>query len=129
MNRPFGATILAILGVEVGLLWMFSSLGAFGLGTFDFLTDLYDASAFYLYVSIATLIIGGITLFLSYGLWHMRPWAWMWMVISQGMGLVVEMIRLFLGGSPSFLSGALVALSISIIAYLLTPGVRAAYLR
>ena len=51
------------------------------------------------------------------------------MVILQGMGLVVEMIRLFLGASPTYLSGVLVALSLSIIVYLLTPGVRAAYLR
>lgn len=129
MSRPLGVTILAVLGFIRGLWWMFAGLTAFGFSFFYSFTDPQNAGAFYFYLSIALLPLGLFTLFLSYGLWTVQPWAWMWMVIGQGVGLFVELIRLLMSGVPTYSGLAFSALGIFIIIYLLTPHVRAAYLR
>jgi hypothetical protein len=129
MNRPFGATVLAVLGFVRGLWWLFVGLNAFGFSFFYSFTDPQNAGVFYFYLSITLLPLGLFTLFLSYGLWTVQAWAWMWMIIVQGVGLFVELIRLVLSGMPTFSGFALNTLGILIIVYLLTPQVRAAYLR
>jgi hypothetical protein len=129
MNRPLGATILAVLGFVQGLLALFLGLTAFGFSYFYSFTDPQNAGAFYFYLSIALLPLGLFTLFLSYGLWTVQPWAWMWMVIVQGIGLFIEMMRLLLSGTPVYAGALFSALDAFMIIYLLTPHVRAAYLR
>jgi hypothetical protein len=129
MNRPLGTTILAGLGFVQGLLTLFLGLTAFGFSYFYSFTDLQNGGAFYFYLSIALLPLGLFTLFLSYGLWTVQPWAWMWMVIVQGIGLFVELIRLLMSGAPTYAGATFSALGTCMIIYLLTPHVRAAYLR
>lgn len=129
MSRPFGATVLAVLGFVRGLWWLFVGLTAFGFSFFYSFTDPQNAGAFYFYLSLALLPLGLFTLFLSYGLWTVQAWAWMWMVIVQGVGLLVELIGLVLSGAPTFSGALFSAVGVIIMIYLLTPEVRAAYLR
>jgi hypothetical protein len=53
----------------------------------------------------------------------------MWMVIIQGVGLFVELMRLLLSGTPTFSGVLFSALGVFLLIYLLTPHMRAAYLR
>jgi hypothetical protein len=53
----------------------------------------------------------------------------MWMVIIQGTGLFIELLRLLLSGTPTYAGALFSALSVFLIIYLLMPQVRTAYLR
>jgi uncharacterized membrane protein (DUF2068 family) len=128
VSRPMGATLLALLGIVQGLFWTFNSLTTLALGILDMSAGQTDQGASYVYLSVPMLILGLFTLVLSYGLWNVRPWAWMWMLMTQVLGLVLELIPLFYG-QIALVGLVSIAISILIIVYLLTPGVRAAYLR
>lgn len=129
MKRPVGVTILALLGFVRGLVGMLGGLTIFGLGFLELLTGFRDVGALRIYLSLALLLISLITFVLSYGLWNVRPWAWMWMVITQVLSLGLEVIPLFIGGALTYVGIVLITLSIVIVAYLLTPGVRKVFLR
>jgi uncharacterized membrane protein (DUF2068 family) len=128
VRRPLGATLLALLGIVRGGFWTFTSLTTLLLGILNMSASQIDQGASYVYLSVAMLMLGLLTLVLSYGLMNVRPWAWMWMLITQVLGLGLELIPLFFGGLSAF-GVVSISISILIIVYLSTPGVRAAYLR
>jgi uncharacterized membrane protein (DUF2068 family) len=48
-------------------------------------------------ISCLLLITGGVSLFLAYGLWNGRGWAWTWAVSSAAIGLAGSIILLAIG--------------------------------
>ena len=125
MNRPVGATILALLALLRGLLSLLAALVGFGMGTFGFLTGYADGAAASIFWAISNLIAGLIVLGLGYGLWQVRGWAWMWTVILMLIAVVLDVIPLFTGGNINWFS---LLLSLAILIVLFLPGVRSAYL-
>jgi hypothetical protein len=124
MNRPIGAMIIALLMFLRGLWGLLTGSIALGLGTFTFfVSGLYAPGSVAIYWSIATLIIAVITLVLAYGLFAMRPWAWMWTVIVLVISLLIDVISGF-GGGFNWIS---IILGVIILAYLAGSGVRSAY--
>jgi hypothetical protein len=125
MNQPVGAMIIAFLMVLRGLWGLITGLIALGMGTLTFfVSGLYNPGSVAIYWSIATLIIAVITLVLAYGLFAMRPWAWMWTVIILVISLIVDVVSGF-SGSFNWIS---IILGVIILAYLVGSGVRSAYL-
>lgn len=108
-RRPTGITVLAILWVIAGVLWIFSLLtidGAFGLVS----------------VGIVALLLA-----IGYGTWTLKPWAWT-------AGIVLAILNLFIGVSTLIrdstqLVSAIPSIAISalIIWYLNTPQTKAAF--
>ena len=125
MNRPLGATILALLAILRGLVSLLAALVGFGMSAFVFLTGYSDPAAASLFWAIGRGIAGLVVLGLGYGLWQVRGWAWMWTVLIILLDLVLEVITIFTGGSINWFS---FLLSLAILIVLFLPGVRSAYL-
>ena len=108
-----GVTILAVLALIVGVLGL---LGAFGiLGAFP----LYGIIS--LVVSVAYLAFG-------YGAWSLQPWAWMVGVGIAAVGILLQILYLFLIPGYSIISVIIGAIIPAVILYyLMTPEVKKAF--
>ena len=68
------------------------------------------------FYSLAALLYATVRLVEGYGLWHERPWAEWFAVISAGVFLPVEVSRLI--SKPTMISLAVLLINIGIVAYL-----------
>lgn len=124
MERPFGVTILAILTVIDALVFfglaafvgvIFSWIGGFVPGA---LTGLFAAIA--MIISVVAVIFGLIYLFLAWGLWSGKSWAWTITLILTILSLLGSLITVGSGvGIVSLIINAL------ILYYLTRPHVKA----
>jgi uncharacterized membrane protein (DUF2068 family) len=80
----------------------------------DYAGNLTDARLWLL--SLAALIYSTVRFVETYGLWHERPWAEWFAVISAGLYLPVEVIHLI--DKPNFVSIAVLSVNVGIVAYL-----------
>ena len=124
MNRPLGAMIIAGVMLILGLWKLITGFIALGMGGLAFLAGGYDPGAVSILWAVATLIIALIVLALSWGLFSMKPWSWMWTVIILVIGLAVDFISGM--GEGSNLNWISIILSILILGYLFS--IRSAYL-
>jgi hypothetical protein len=107
-GRPIGITVLAILWVIVGVLWISAVTQGGGLG-------------------LLSIGVAGLFLALGYGTWALKPWAW-------AIGIGAAILELFVGAStlirdPTQVVSAVPSMVISalIIWYLRTTQVKAAF--
>lgn len=111
-RRPTGITVLAILWVIVGVLWIFPLLtsrgGGFGLVSIGFAA---------LFVAI------------GYGTWTLKPWAWMAGLAAAILNLFVDVSTLIRDSTVLATAIPSIAISALIIWYLNTPAVKAAFRR
>lgn len=126
MNRPVGAMIIAAVMLIRSLWGLITGLIALGLGSLALITGGFDPGAISIMWAIATLVIATIGLVLAWGLFAMKPWAWMWTVIILVIGLAIDFISGI--GPDARLNWFSIILSILILIYLLASGVRSAYL-
>ena len=91
--RPIVVSILAILIILVGLLFLF--LGVIGLiATYYVAFSQFQSLApVTLTVSLILLVIGGIFMISGVGLWRLRLWAWALALIVVIFALLSEAIR------------------------------------
>ena len=86
----------------------------------------YPAGATLFWLSIGTLIVGAITLYMAYGLFTGKGWAWMIAIILLVIGLGIDLIAWFTGSAPNWIG---IILSVVVLVYMLTPRVRESYLQ
>jgi uncharacterized membrane protein (DUF2068 family) len=131
-ERPTGVTVLAVLCVIGGLLALL-----FG-GLFTFMGPAITAEMaatdealgmatgpMVMGLGIFALVMGVLYLITAYGLFALKPWAWMVAVVVQVLTLVSHGFSIFQGQ----LAGAVVGILIAggILYYLLRPHVKAAF--
>ncbi len=124
MQRPVGATILAVLTFLVGIFRILRGLAALGVGFLTFFTTSPNLGVNYIILSIGLLLAGLVLLVLGYGLFQLRTWAWMWTVILLIIGLLMDFASLLVGGGVEWFGAGL---SLVVLIYMLTSGVRSAY--
>jgi len=113
-DRPLGVTLIAILLALNGVASIIAAVGTLGPG--------------YLGVADAAfgVLFGALLIFLAYGMWTLRLWAWYATLIIEGLNAVFALITLIL--APLLASNWVsLVLAVIIIGYLLQPGVRAAF--
>jgi uncharacterized membrane protein HdeD (DUF308 family) len=113
MESPVGVSVLAIVSVLAGLLGVL-------LGVWPFFDEVAPISTALWY-----LVSGTLNAALGFGLWRLREWARLWMLIFTVIGLVLALVSL-LASSVSMSIVRLVSGPI-IIAYLSQVGVREAF--
>src|SRR5512136_930619 len=86
MKRPTGITIIAVLMFIGGALSVIGALTAFGAGLAG--------------SGIWSLVIGVADLVLAWGLWTLKPWAWMGALGLLGFGALSVIIQLIAGWLP-----------------------------
>ena len=131
-QRPTGVTILAVLCVIGGLLALiFGSLFTFmGPAIAAQAAATEEAAAMVsgpmiIGLGVWSLVMGLLYLITAYGLFGLKPWAWMVAVVVQVLALISHLAGLLQGQVAGALVGSLIAGAI--LYYLLRPHVKAAF--
>lgn len=139
-QRPFGVTLLAILEILVGIIYLFGALGSFLLAAVidvqeiidqlgqEFPMEIVEAiPSFFAIVGIALLIMAILWFVVAYGYLKGRGWAWtlsvVLLVISILFSVVSGILTFSLGGLASMLVG--IAIPVIVLVYLFQPKVKA----
>jgi len=91
-SKPPGVVILVVLEVLGGILGLGGGLlllGIAGVMTFG-----PRVEVLLLVLGLIFTIMGAIQLFLAYGLWNGRGWAWTWTLVSAIIGIVLSVVSL-----------------------------------
>ena len=91
-SRPLGVVILVVLEVLGGILGLGG--GSLLLGIAGIMTFRLRAEVLLLALGLIFTIIGAIQLFLAYGLWNGKGWAWTWTLIFAIIGIVLSVVSL-----------------------------------
>lgn len=125
MSRPTGVTIIAVLSFISGLLGLCGALPVFGISLI--------AGVFIPPVGVIGILIGLflalspiLLLIFAYGAWNLRPWAWMWGIIANGLSVLSALIAVVTTGNV-FAIGTHGLIPIIVFVYLLTPDIRRAF--
>jgi hypothetical protein len=113
MKRPTGITVMAVLLAIGGVFGIIGALGSFGLGMAG--------------IGILSLIIAVVSLALAYGLWTLKPWAWMGALGLEVFNALYAIVLLI--AKWSTLWNTIISLAIAgiIIYYLMRPEIKAAF--
>jgi len=97
--RPTGVTILAILGFIVAALFIFAGIALVALG--PLILSIMRESMSHPFLALIAgglgvflLVLGGIELVISWGLWIGQGWAWWLEVIFSALGLLSSLVDL-----------------------------------
>ncbi len=104
-HRPLGVTIIAILTIIGGLIFLASGLVLLIIG-----------------IGIILLALGIAYLVMAYGLWKGRGWAWTITLILSAIGIVVALISIAAGNIGAIFS---IVIHGIVIYYLYRPNVKA----
>jgi uncharacterized membrane protein (DUF2068 family) len=134
VQRPVGITILAVLSLISGAFGLLGACGVLGLGALLGGAVGKDGAAV---IGVIAIIFGIFTLgsallslLFAYGAWFLKPWAWFWGIIAQGISAVSNLFNLISAiNNGTSVFGSIVGLAISgvIIYYLFTPEVKRAF--
>lgn len=131
-DRPTGVTVLAVLSAIGGLLaLLFGSLLTFmgpAISVEMAATDEALGAAtgpLMMGFGVFVLVIGVLYLITAYGLFALKPWAWMVAVVVQGMSLLSHGFSIIQGQVAGAGIGILIAGGI--LYYLFRPHVKAAF--
>jgi uncharacterized membrane protein HdeD (DUF308 family) len=103
-HRPLGVTIVAILTVIGGLIFL-------GFGLLFLIVG----------IGILLLALGIAYLVMAYGLWKGRGWAWTITLILSGIGIIVAIVSLATGNGGAIIS---IIIHAVVIYYLYRPNVK-----
>jgi hypothetical protein len=134
--RPIGVTILGILAVLMGLMYLLIAAGSFIVavlpleewqeigGVPEFIAD--NAEIIFTSLGVLFLILAVVSFLISYGFFKGRPWAWALGIILGVLSIISSVINLLLHWNISNLSSSIVSILIAVllIFYLTRPGVK-----
>jgi len=117
--RPMGVTIIAILAIIGGIFAILGG-GLFGIGLgFGSILGL---------LGVGLVGIGVVELITGWGLWTLKPWAWMIALAVQIVNIGVTLAFAIAGSSLISINTIVgVALPVIILYYLMTPPVKSAF--
>lgn len=104
-HRPLGVTIIAILTIIGGIIFLASGLVLLIIG-----------------IGIILLALGIAFLVMAYGLWKGKRWAWTITLILSAIGIILALVSIAFGNVGSILS---VFIHGIVIYYLYKPNVKA----
>ena len=141
VNRPFGVTLLALLALLSGLVYLAAAFGLFGSALLADESEVIDQLgedtpqwivdnylAVFLVLGIFTLIIAVLFFQATRGLLRGRPWAWTLAVVVTVLAVLSNMMSVYALGLEDPVTFANAAagfvLALLILAYLYTQRVR-----
>jgi len=123
-KRPLGITILAVLEVIGGLIWLGSAATIFAAAGAASLIPFFGllAGGVLVIIAVVAVILGLISFALAWGLWTGARWAWGAAIVLSILGIILGLFTLP-GGVITIL------INIAIIYYLTRPHVKAYFRR
>jgi hypothetical protein len=124
-NPPILVSVLGFFAIVAGFAWLVLGLRILGFDWFGALGDLpaFEQSGLWGWLAIAA---GVLWFAAGVGLWSLRPWAWMFVMIIAGLALF-EAFMWMLEYPGSGLGLGMSILPFIIILYLMTADVKAAF--
>ena len=104
-HRPLGVTIIAILTLIGGIIFLASGLFLLIIG-----------------IGIILLALGIAYLVMAYGLWKGKAWAWTITLILSAIGIIVAIVSIVLGNVAAIINAIIHGI---VIYYLYRPNVKA----
>jgi hypothetical protein len=134
-QRPTGITLLALIYIALAILSLLWSLFVFGFGgvtaTFGTLFGAQNvATSGVNNVASGTLgiLTAVVELIVAFGLWKLRPWAWLLAIAALGLNVIGGVLGMFSGGLWTLCCGLFgLIIPAGILIYLLRPEVRKAF--
>lgn len=134
-QRPTGITLLAIAFLVLGGLSLLWSLFQFGVGSITGLTaslfgaqNIASAGASSAWAGVVGAAGAIINFIVAFGLFTLKPWAWILALIAVGINAVSGILGLFSGGFFALCCGLVgLAIPAGILYYLLRPEVKKAF--
>ena len=122
--RPTGITILAILGFIGGILAILGGalfvavassgiLSTYGVGMFSGFISLFGG---------IIIVIGLFAIFVSWGMWSGKSWAWYLAVVLYAIGVIFGLVLLVAGGLTGIVS---LVIDLLLLWYMFRPHVKA----
>jgi uncharacterized membrane protein (DUF2068 family) len=133
MKRPIGITVLAILQVVSGAAFLLVAatllLGNQSDVSRQALTMAHLAAGrdTLLTIGVFAVILGGLQLAVAAGLWQLKVWAWGLAALASGASVVSGALNVINGENLPQEQQVSLVVSLLILLYLLTPGVREAF--
>jgi len=133
MNRPFGITVIAILSLLSGLGHCLKGLVVLGIGGgaaavvgmgHPVAGTVIGAVA--VSVALLAIMVGVFDFFFAWGAWRLKPWAWSWGMFTQVTALIWAVLAV-IGWGTLRTQGTAIAISVGILLYLTSPGVKRAF--
>lgn len=118
--RPTGVTILAILAAIGGIVAVLGGITLLGVGTVGGIAGYGVLGALGTFGGLIVLALGVLWLYVAWGAWNLKPWAWTWLAVVAAFNIVVAIFNL----RSEFFQ---VVLNAVILYYLFRPGVKAAF--
>lgn len=130
-RRPIGVTIVAVLVGIQALLLLFLGIVSLFLVVLPGWTASTGggptgARIVALAVGLLFLLLGAVSFFLAYGLWTLKRWAFMWVVIVEGASVIFGILGLFSSDGSRSIGGFILPIII-LLYFLLDRNVRAAF--
>lgn len=87
-KRPLGLKIIVGLNVLSALFVLLIGLGMMGFGAFmsGLLSSMFSG------LGIVFIIVGAVSLFVSYGLWNLKKWAYQFTMAIQSFNIITNLI-------------------------------------
>lgn len=129
-GRPTGVTILAVLSIIGGILYILAGLGATVLGGFvsnvegEAQAEVVGAGV--VIFGVIALILGVLYLVVAYGLFTLKQWAWIFTIVLQILSIINALYGLFAEGN---IVGSIISIIIAgvILYYLNQTSVKRAF--
>lgn len=136
-QRPPGITLLTVIYILLAVLSLAWSVIVFGFGGLEaFFGTIFGAQNMAMtgtnraVSGTLGIITAVLQLIVAYGMWNLKPWAWLLAIIALGVNVVNGVLGMFSGGFWALCCGAFgLLIPLAIFVYLLTPSVRNAFLR
>ena len=133
MKRPIGITILAVLQVVSGAVFLLAAATLLLGNQSDAsrqalaMAHLSASRDTLISVGVFSLIIGGLQLVVAVGLWQLKAWAWVLAALASGASVVSGVLSVVNGARIPQEQQIALVVSLIILVYLITPGVREAF--
>jgi hypothetical protein len=101
-SKPTGVSVLTVLTIIGGMVELLAAaffvvVASISLSWLGLLAGLGTGGIMFSLFSLGLLVWGLVSLFLSYGLWNGRHWAWTWTMIFAIIGLVASIVTIVAG--------------------------------
>jgi hypothetical protein len=129
-QRPIGVTILAVLAIIGGVLGILGGVLILLGGGIIAASGVEGAGAvggLIIVFAVISIVIGVLYLAFGIGAWGLKPWAWMLGVIGAALSILSSLFQVIFLQSDFTSQIVSIVISVIILVYLFTPGVRQAF--
>ena len=126
-DRQLPVVALTLIAAGIGAVTLVAGMAMISGAQIGFLLNDGRNSSLASLIGVANLVVGVSSLFLAFGFWLQRSWAWGLGIAVFGLSLVVDVISVAAGVASLYSSVFLAAIAAMVLWYLYQPKVKTLY--